>query len=72
MKPTKRCPRCGETKPVDEFHRDRSAHDGLTGWCASCRNEHGSTWREEHGAEWKARRDDEKRRAEFEDFGFGS
>lgn len=32
----KRCPRCDTVKPTDEFHRNRSAHDGLQAWCKPC------------------------------------
>ena len=34
---TKTCNRCGETKPVDGFHRNRRTPDGRHGACASCR-----------------------------------
>jgi hypothetical protein len=34
--PDKRCPRCGETKPVSEFHKDRHALDGKHGYCKLC------------------------------------
>lgn len=32
----KRCSRCRDTKPADQFRRDRSNKDGLTGWCKTC------------------------------------
>lgn len=32
----KRCPRCNTVKSHDEFGRNRSAHDGLQGWCKPC------------------------------------
>lgn len=32
----KLCTKCGETKPVTEFGRDRPRRDGLTYWCRSC------------------------------------
>lgn len=34
--PMKRCPKCGETKPVDEFVRNRSARDGVGSYCRPC------------------------------------
>lgn len=34
----KRCPRCGETKPLDAFGVDRHKKDGHQGHCKSCRN----------------------------------
>lgn len=36
----KYCPRCHTTKPVDEFGRNRSAHDGRQGWCKPCMREY--------------------------------
>jgi hypothetical protein len=33
---TKRCPRCAETKPLDEFHRDRTSPDGVQSRCKAC------------------------------------
>lgn len=38
---TKRCSRCGETKPVEEFNRaSRRDHlDGLQNYCRSCHRE---------------------------------
>lgn len=35
---TKVCARCGQTKPLAEFARDRSRTDGLTYHCSPCRN----------------------------------
>lgn len=33
---TKRCPKCGEVKPVTEFSRNRAQKDGLQVYCKSC------------------------------------
>lgn len=33
---SKKCPRCGETKPQDSFKKDASTVSGLTCWCRSC------------------------------------
>lgn len=33
---TKRCPRCGETKPREAFSRLSSAKSGLQSWCKAC------------------------------------
>ena len=33
---TKRCRKCGETKPVDEFYRDRRKKDGMQFNCKDC------------------------------------
>ena len=32
----KRCSKCGETKPVSEFHVRRRSPDGLQSWCKAC------------------------------------
>tara|TARA_R110002012_G_scaffold156209_1_gene317067 strand:+ start:1788 stop:2405 length:618 start_codon:yes stop_codon:yes gene_type:complete len=33
---TKRCSKCGETKGVGEFHKDRGKKDGLFSYCKPC------------------------------------
>ena len=42
---TKFCSRCGETKPLGEFHQNRSTRDGLQCACKPCRNAAGAVWR---------------------------
>lgn len=32
----KYCAACGETKPAEEYYRDRATHDGLSTYCAAC------------------------------------
>lgn len=32
----KRCPECGEIKPLDAFHRNSSTPDGRQAWCREC------------------------------------
>lgn len=40
----KRCSKCGETKSLGEFHRNRRSADGRQHWCKACRAQHdGST-----------------------------
>ena len=39
MTPTKRCPRCELDKPRDAFVKNRSAKDGLGGYCRPCHAE---------------------------------
>lgn len=36
---TKRCPRCGEVKPVGAFHKDSTKADGCNSACKACRAE---------------------------------
>jgi hypothetical protein len=37
---TKRCPRCGEAKPLDEFNPSERTTDGLDVYCRPCRKEY--------------------------------
>jgi hypothetical protein len=37
----KRCPDCGETKPLDEFPRNRNCKDGRHPYCKPCHNARG-------------------------------
>ena len=36
MVETKRCPKCGDTKPLEEFGRDSTKRDGLRSTCKPC------------------------------------
>lgn len=36
MPSAKRCPRCRETKPLEEFNRNRAKKDGRQGTCVPC------------------------------------
>ena len=36
----KTCSRCGGSKPVDGFHRNRTKRDGRADWCRQCASEH--------------------------------
>jgi hypothetical protein len=36
---TKKCNRCEELKPVEEFHKNSASHDGLRSYCKKCHNE---------------------------------
>ena len=35
---TKRCPKCGETKPIEGFYKNKSRKDGYSAWCKNCDN----------------------------------
>jgi hypothetical protein len=37
----KRCPRCGVTKSLTMFHRDKNTADGIQGICKQCRSAYG-------------------------------
>lgn len=51
----KRCTKCGETKSVDGFSRNRSQHDGLDTWCKECKRAYIRAYREAHKEEISAR-----------------
>jgi len=34
----KRCSKCGETKPRDQFYKNKASKDGLAHWCKECRS----------------------------------
>jgi hypothetical protein len=38
MEESKKCYKCGETKPVSEFNKNRSKPDGLSSECKACNN----------------------------------
>lgn len=40
----KRCPKCGESKPRPEFHRNASMKDGLSTWCKACACANTRSW----------------------------
>jgi hypothetical protein len=45
MDEAKRCPKCGEVKPLDAFGTDRSRKDGKARRCRECRNQAQREWR---------------------------
>lgn len=40
----KRCPRCGEVKPLDSFRKNKSRSDGYAHYCKSCASAATSRW----------------------------
>lgn len=42
----KKCSKCGQCKPLEEFHRHRSSPSGRDSWCKVCRNAKGKSDRE--------------------------
>jgi hypothetical protein len=51
---TKRCPKCGEAKPLEAFTLDRSRPDGLRSGCQQCHQEYVDANREAINARHKA------------------
>jgi hypothetical protein len=43
--PTKRCPRCGRTLPLDRFRPAPRLKAGVTSWCGECMAEATRQWR---------------------------
>lgn len=48
MDQSKRCSRCGETKPVSDFPRNREKKDGLHSRCRVCANEASRAWHDKN------------------------
>lgn len=51
----KRCTKCGETKSVDGFSRNRSNRDGLCSQCKDCSRDYIRAYREAHREEISAK-----------------
>jgi len=45
----KLCKKCGETKPLENFHNDRASKDGKCNSCKSCKNAQNSAYQSGHG-----------------------
>ncbi len=52
MSETKRCTKCGEEKPLSEFHRDRTKSDGRKSWCKLCTSGYQREYYEENREKW--------------------
>lgn len=48
--PTKRCPACGGTKPLGDFHKDSRKPDGRRSRCKQCTNADQRAFQHEHKA----------------------
>lgn len=40
----KTCSRCGQAKPLDSFHKDKSSRDGRRGTCKECHRDYYRDW----------------------------
>ena len=45
----KRCTKCGEEKPLSNFHNERRSSDGVTARCKPCTSNYGKAWRQAKG-----------------------
>lgn len=52
---TKQCTKCGETKPLDQFHRDKKKLDGRYARCKTCKNASRDLYRKPTDPEYSAR-----------------
>lgn len=43
---TKKCPKCGETKNIDEFYKNKTRKDGFSSWCKKCDNKNHKNYTE--------------------------
>jgi hypothetical protein len=41
LPPLKRCPDCGDSKPLDDLPRNKATHDGRAVYCKPCHNARG-------------------------------
>jgi hypothetical protein len=48
MPTEKPCSRCGVVKPIEAFHRNKSAKDGHTSACAACLTPIAAAWNKAH------------------------
>ena len=47
----KKCNKCGETKELSEFNKNRNNKDGYYNYCAVCVREYNKEWRDTHPKE---------------------
>jgi Autographiviridae endonuclease VII len=52
----KRCSTCRQTKPLDQFHRDKNPRDGRARRCKDCAKAEARAWYEDHPEQAKASR----------------
>lgn len=52
---TKTCAKCGEEKPLDGFHKDKSKRGGRNSRCKECVSEYDRRYREENREEMRER-----------------
>lgn len=57
----KRCPKCGETKPFEEFHRNPNWKDGYQVYCKPCRRRYDRDYYQRTGQRWNEKRRERNR-----------
>lgn len=53
---TKRCSKCGSSKPLTDYYKDKRAADGLDYMCKGCRRQQVKRYREAHPSKVAARK----------------
>jgi hypothetical protein len=52
----KKCYTCKETKPINEFHRNKNKKDGRQGSCKPCQIRYSNAWKRDNRERDNARR----------------
>jgi hypothetical protein len=52
----KTCRLCGETKPLEEYHKKTGAKDGKQSMCKDCNKNRVRAWQAEHPDYWQTQR----------------
>lgn len=50
---SKTCTKCGDTKPLDDFYRNKGKADGRNPHCKECEREYHRRYREENRDKWR-------------------
>ena len=63
---SKRCPECGNVKPLSQYHTDKRRPDGKCGYCKECKNKKKQKWREQNKTQVNLKQIEYKRRKKKE------
>lgn len=66
------CRKCGETKPLSDFHPNKSCQGGVTGTCRNCTNKRVNKWIDDNSEAYRAtinKRNRDKKREIVNRFG---
>ena len=61
MNPKKRCSKCGEEKPLEEFSKNISTADSLERWCKDCKKKQQQDYRDKHRGDGNGKEERKKR-----------
>lgn len=65
----KKCPRCGEVKPLTDFGTNRTTKDGLSYWCGDCKRSYGREYYAKHPKLNRASPQDRRRNSLLNNYG---